>query len=516
MSFPSVLLVDDRETNLDVLEAVLSDLDINLLRALSGEQAIAFVLEEEPAVVLLDVVMPTMDGFETARKIRALNGRSHVPIIFITANSNPESILQGYESGAVDFLAKPITPQWVRAKVKIFLDLYNTKKREVEMNKLLLSELETRNKYEIELREKTIQILKEKTRVNTIIESIPQGILVLDSDNMVSLVNESFFKILRKLSEIDEFEEYRKYPNLKIKGKLLNTIIELKKTNNKKNMIIEPIDGYYLELVKSDFKLSNQSTSTFGTLILIEIRDISNIMERDNFRNQLIYTVSHELRSPITAILLSANNLIKYFDRMNNETRTDLLLKLHSNSMLIAEMIDDLLLVSNIETKDISLKMEMFDLYPLLQEISNQLETKAQTKNNKINFEVNKEMQLFGDKKRIGQVIRNLLDNAIKYSNQDSVINLVVKQNLVRIIYNIEVKGSLVEITDNGIGIKETDLSLIFDKFYRAEEVNNIVGTGLGLAICKELITKHYGEIYVTSELNVGSTFSFFLPNNIN
>jgi hypothetical protein len=239
-------------------------------------------------------------------------------------------------------------------------------------------------------------------------------------------------------------------------------------------------------------------------------------MERDNFRNQLIYTVSHELRSPITAILLSANNLIKYFDRMNNETRTDLLLKLHSNSMLIAEMIDDLLLVSNIETKDISLKMEMFDLYPLLQEISNQLETKAQTKNNKINFEVNKEMQLFGDKKRIGQVIRNLLDNAIKYSNQDSVINLVVKQNLVRIIYNIEVKGSLVEITDNGIGIKETDLSLIFDKFYRAEEVNNIVGTGLGLAICKELITKHYGEIYVTSELNVGSTFSFFLPNNIN
>lgn len=127
MSVPSVLIVDDRELNLQLLESLLVGLPARLIRCTSGEQAIEAAQNEHPAVVLLDVQMPSMDGFTTARSIRELPEREHVPIIFITAQNDPKTIRQGYESGAVDFLPKPLDARLVRAKVKIFLDLFEQK-----------------------------------------------------------------------------------------------------------------------------------------------------------------------------------------------------------------------------------------------------------------------------------------------------------------------------------------------------------------------------------------------------
>jgi CheY-like chemotaxis protein len=120
-----ILLVDDRPENLIALEAILSSLGQILVPVSTGEQAVQAVLADEYAVVLLDIVMPGMDGFETARQIKQHAKSRDVPIIFLTAaDMPPEQTFRSYAAGAVDYLAKPFDPWVLKAKVSVFVDLY--------------------------------------------------------------------------------------------------------------------------------------------------------------------------------------------------------------------------------------------------------------------------------------------------------------------------------------------------------------------------------------------------------
>ncbi len=143
---PSILLVDDVPANLLALEAVLADLPCDLVRASSGAEALRHLLQREFAMVLLDVQMPEMDGFEVARLARAHPSTREVPIIFVTAMFETEDdIRRGYEAGVVDFLFKPLKADVLRSKVSIFLELYTGRRRladEIEAHKKTLVELE--------------------------------------------------------------------------------------------------------------------------------------------------------------------------------------------------------------------------------------------------------------------------------------------------------------------------------------------------------------------------------------
>jgi len=126
----NILLVDDRSENLLALEAVLAPLNENLVSAESGEEALKHLLDQEFALILMDVQMPGMDGFETALQIKERAKTKDVPIIFITAISQePHHALRGYSAGAVDYLFKPFDPWALRTKVGIFIQLYNKTKR---------------------------------------------------------------------------------------------------------------------------------------------------------------------------------------------------------------------------------------------------------------------------------------------------------------------------------------------------------------------------------------------------
>jgi CheY-like chemotaxis protein len=145
-----VLLVDDRPENLLALEAILQGLDQDLVTAESGEEALKHLLTDDFAVILLDVQMPGMDGFETAEHIKRRERTRHVPIVFLTAiDREPHHAFRGYSVGAVDYLAKPFDPWVLRAKVSVFLDLWEKtrqlqeqadKLREAAMSAALASE----------------------------------------------------------------------------------------------------------------------------------------------------------------------------------------------------------------------------------------------------------------------------------------------------------------------------------------------------------------------------------------
>ncbi|MFI7701920.1 two-component system response regulator [Nonomuraea sp. NPDC049480] len=137
-----ILLVDDREENLIALEAILSSLDLVPVRARSGEEALKALLNTEFALILLDVRMPGMDGFETAAHIKRRERTRNIPIIFLTVvDSAPDYAFRGYAAGAVDYLTKPFDPWVLRAKVSVFSELYNMNKRLAEQASMLRERL---------------------------------------------------------------------------------------------------------------------------------------------------------------------------------------------------------------------------------------------------------------------------------------------------------------------------------------------------------------------------------------
>ena len=137
-----ILLVDDRPENLLALEAILSSLNQELVRAGSGEEALKRLLTDDFAVILLDVQMPGLDGFETAGHIKRREKTKDIPIIFLTAISNePHHAFRGYAAGAVDYMSKPFDPWVLRAKVSVFIDLYDKNRQLREQADLLRREL---------------------------------------------------------------------------------------------------------------------------------------------------------------------------------------------------------------------------------------------------------------------------------------------------------------------------------------------------------------------------------------
>lgn len=152
-----ILIVDDRPENLLTLEHLLESPDLNIVRAASGQEALQLMLDHDFALVLLDVQMPDMDGFEAAELMRGNRRTRHIPIIFVTANHKEhQHIFRGYDSGAVDYLFKPLEPQMLLGKVRIFLEIHRqrldlqAKTRELDATigelRLLQAELEEKNR----------------------------------------------------------------------------------------------------------------------------------------------------------------------------------------------------------------------------------------------------------------------------------------------------------------------------------------------------------------------------------
>jgi signal transduction histidine kinase len=147
----NILIVDDRPDGLLALEAVLDEPGYNLIKASSGQEAVSQLFEHTYAVILLDVQMPGMDGFETARVIKQLNPSKDTPIIFITAiNKDASYISRGYESGAVDYIFKPFDPSVLRSKVRVFVDLFRKTQMIKEQGELLLKYQSERSRQELQ------------------------------------------------------------------------------------------------------------------------------------------------------------------------------------------------------------------------------------------------------------------------------------------------------------------------------------------------------------------------------
>ncbi len=345
-------------------------------------------------------------------------------------------------------------------------------------------------------------------------ETSIDGILIVDKEGKTILFNNRFKEIWNIPQEIldtrDDERMIRHVLNqLRHPEKFVKKMEYLYLHSNEKSLDqIEFKDGTVFERYSSP--LIDAKSSYRGRIWYFH--DITPFIELDNLRSQFISTVSHELRTPITAIDLTLKNLQKHGDKIKEDQKERMINMMAENSVILIEMVEDLLLASRIESGRMKLQWEKYKPYEILNNILIQMDASLKEKQITKVIDAGPDIVLNGDAKRIGQVFRVLIDNAIKYSPERTIIRIKIIDNYVGIHNPEGMDGVLIQVIDEGYGIPEKDKPKLISRFFRASNVMNISGTGLGLSIARDLVKLHSGEIHLESKVGKGSTFSVFLP----
>ena len=236
------------------------------------------------------------------------------------------------------------------------------------------------------------------------------------------------------------------------------------------------------------------------------IIDITEDKENELRKNDFIGMVSHELKTPLTSIMGYIQLLTAKAEIGNDAFGHGILQKTNIQVKKMSSMINGFLNISRLESGKISIDKQLFDIYELIMEITEEL--RFTLTKHKINLSLCERISVYGDREKIGSVVSNLIGNAIKYSPEGG--NIEIHCSLINGVIQVSIK-------DDGIGINANDLEKLFDRFYRVENINtkHIAGFGIGLYLSAEIIQRHDGRIWAESEPGNGSTFYFSLPATV-
>lgn len=481
-----ILIVDDKAENIYSLKALLSIHSFPVDTATSGEEALKKILANAYALIILDVQMPGMDGFEVAEILSGYSKSKDIPIIFLTAvNTDKKYITRGYSSGGVDYITKPIDPDILLLKVKTLFRLYEQSRQMQEMHIDLVQEVENRKKAKKEADEKAAEF-------RSILESIPQIAFTTSAEGTLEFTNS---KWLDYATGTDDFPPVHEEDE-DLRSALLRHIpaglpIEMEVRIKHR----EGGDWRYHLIRVMPVRENDKVVKWAGTFTDIEDQKQA-VQKKDEF----ISIASHELKTPLTSIkaylqllqreAADKNPFSLYVDRTLTQVK-----KLDG---LIAELLD----ISKLESGKLVFDQSMFDFESML---TAQIEMfKRSYPDYLIERTGFVQAPVYGNESRLEQVVTNFINNAIKYSPEERkvIVDARIKDNELSL-----------SVTDFGIGISETDQKKLFNKFYRAPQaVSSFQGMGIGLYICAEIIRRHGGQYGVTSEPGKGSTFYFSIP----
>lgn len=501
-SRPKILAVDDREENLLSLRRLLSGLDAELVTVTSGHHALAQILRHEFALILLDVMMPDMDGFETASLIRGHDTGRHTPIIFVTAADRDHFYEdKGYDLGAVDYLFKPLHPHILISKVRVFLDLARHQQMLVE----------------------SLQAVRQLRDSNELVlRSVGEGILSLDLQRGITFANPAASRLLGVEQE-------------RLTGKCLSEFIVQASGDQVERHWLSG-DGYgEADAIKSQdtglltFRHSggrqfpveyNASpiVSACGSIsgFAVIFQDVSERKEREalelasKYKSAFLANVSHELRTPLNSLLILAGNLAsnKEGNLSDDQVKAATVIKQEGRDLL--RLINDILDLTKVEAGKMTMHWADVQIQEVVGHLESQFLPVAAQKNLEFVVSVREPLPatVHTDRGRLLQVLKNLLANSFKFTSSGTVT------------LNIHASGDAdtsaigFTISDTGIGIDPENHAVIFEPFQQVDEKINrqYDGTGLGLAICRQLACLLGGQVTVKSQLGAGSSFTLQLP----
>jgi len=490
-----ILIVDDNQNNLYSLKKLLESKDFQVDIASSGEEALGKALKNDYALIILDVQMPDMDGFEVAETLSDYSKTKEIPIIFLSAvNTEKKFITRGYASGGKDYVTKPIDPEILLLKVKTF---YNLQEQNLAMKKTQQSlEMEVKGR-----RESQVTMKSQIDHFHLMLESLPQIAFTLNEDGIVDFVNRKWHEYSDSETEFPEthFDDHNikeEFERCRKKGKALELEVRIKN--------IESGDYRYHLLRVTPVYEENTIKNWVGTFT-----DIEDQKKVEKEKDEFLSIASHELKTPLTSIKAYVQLLDRKLKLDKEGAEAGFMVKVQDQIEKLNTLITDLLDVSKIENGKLKINRKPTNIGDVIQ---NAIDTILQTHENrqvKIDWHGMKPNILIPlDEIRIEQVLINFLTNAIKYSPQNN-------QVIVTTFVDEEEQEVKVNITDFGIGIPDFKQDAVFHKFYRVEESSlQFQGMGIGLFICSEIIKQHHGNIGVSSKVDEGSTFYFTLPLN--
>lgn len=526
----NVLLVDDHPENLLALEAILDSLGQNLVRATSGAEALRNLLNQDFAVILLDVQMPDTDGFETAALIRQRERSRHTPIIFVTAfNTSDNMVFRGYSLGAVDYLFKPIEPEILKSKVAAFIDLFQ-KSAEVKRQAAQLAAMNA----ELKKREEMFRSLSACS---------PVGIFLTDTNGKCTYANPRYHAIFgltpeQSLDEgwiatIDHEEQQSVVANwyaaaaegrgYKGEFRIITPAgIERWVYMSSSPMLSE--EGNVIGFTGTSEDITERKKAEEEHIKLIREQTARQEAETANrLKDEFLATLSHELRTPLTSILGWARLLRQR--KLNEEAITRAIETIERNAGLQAQLIEDILDVSRIMRGKLTLNICPVNLVSLTATVVNSIRLEAEAKKIQLEYVVelnetentatqrrddieNKEdvgmrvhgettntdeilspspplpvtassVIVSGDPNRLQQVLWNLLNNAIKFTPSDGRVEVrleVVKED-----------GSL-EMAQGGQGGQGSNLSPLSSPTPPSPAYAQITITDTGVGISPEFL----------------------------
>jgi signal transduction histidine kinase/DNA-binding response OmpR family regulator len=560
-----ILVVDDLPEKLLVYRTILESLGENVVTVRSGRDALRLVLEREFAVILLDVNMPEMDGFETAALIRGRRQSAHVPIIFVTAMSDEMNTAHAYSLGAVDFILSPVVPEILRTKVGVFIDLHKKSqqiKRQAEESVALARVQAARDAAEETNRRlaflaEASAIVAQSLDYDAILGGLAGHVIPFLGDLCaVSLIGHHEADGWRTdLAWIDPVTG--SCQTSFVKGDLpvphlsnrIKRVVEtgqgqifcdIAKSSGSDETLAMPITLSARDLACSSARLSSalivplrargrtQGTIAVGVchsdrrycgddLALAEdladraaiaidnARLYRDVQENDRRKNEFLAILAHELRNPL-APLRNAVEILRRLD-LRDETLGWANDVMSRQIEQLVRLVDDLLDVSRISGGKIQLRIEPIDAATVVTRAVETSRPSIDARQHVLNVRLPSEpLCVNADLVRLAQVLSNLLNNAAKFTQERGAIDLEVER----------VHGLAVfRVRDNGMGIPTEKLSSIFDLFTQVDQSldRSQGGLGVGLALVRRLVEEHGGTVSASSEgIGSGSEFVIRLP----
>jgi signal transduction histidine kinase/DNA-binding response OmpR family regulator len=552
-----VLVVDDNPTNIEVLSGVLAERGFAVRVAPSGQRALAAAQARVPDIVMLDIQMPQMDGYEVCRRLKADPLTRDVPVIFLSALDEAVDKVRAFEVGGADYVTKPFQFGEVLARIESQLKMARLQEETARRNDDL-----SRSNAELKAaRKQSDALAAQLTALNRVTHSLglekdAARMLARAADETSSLFaartvlvclvdGEGVAETMRVVADCRNdggplsLGQVLPLPAgwrgdlvlgpAMVPSDMLGALRGLMRARGCVATIAAPIltrgeAGGILALGIDDiesgpgpaemdmlYTLAAQLAAALEDIRLFEHLEVARAAAEgaNHTKSAFLASMSHELRTPLNAIIGYGELLAEEAEEAGHEEYLPDLTKIQKAARHLLALINDILDLSKIEAGKLELSPETFDVSDLVQEVASMVSPLVERNGNTLELSgLETAGKLHADPLRVRQVLFNLISNAAKFT-QKGRIRLAVERNADGIAFAVE---------DAGIGMTPEQLGRLFQPFSQAEAstAKKYGGTGLGLVICRRLCRLMGGEIDVTSELGRGTVFRVRLPNSSN
>ncbi|UCE02001.1 MAG: response regulator [Candidatus Latescibacterota bacterium] len=459
-----ILVVDDNSVNCELLEAMLEPQGYDVLQAYSGHDALHVAQHTRPDMILLDVNMPEMDGFEVARRLRANEMTKLIPVVMVTALGDLDHRVQGLESGADDYLAKPVSQMELLARVQSTLRL-SWLRRQVD----------------------------ERQKLELVLGDVSDGIVIVDATGRVREVSPSAKRLLgleQVGASVDELcRELEGAPD---------DLTEAVRHGEVRDFVLhreEPV--LFLSVsVRPVFDPEGHSTGA-----VLSLRDVTRETLEHKLQQDLLSLVSHKFRTPLTIVTSWVQVLAEEGCGPISAPQKEALSAITAAANDLRDLLDGML--SFLEWTQRLHHMQRRAVHFI--DIAQDLHERARLEfGSHLDLVVHHaaDGMIVVDRALFVEALLELLRNATKFSGSSCV--------QVEVTMRTDGERAVVEVQDHGVGIAPEKLERIFDRFYQVENefTGQVHGLGLGLAMVKRAMDAMGAELSVSSRLQHGVHFT--------